>query len=89
MSPRVFKDGEFIFWFHSFDALNEQRASVHVGKGTQNDGIDAKIWLEPRVEVARAGRALSKSELSQVLRITETNRERLLEAWYAHRGRGR
>jgi hypothetical protein len=89
VSPRIFKDGEFIFWFHSYDALVEQRASVHVGKGTQNDGIDAKIWLEPHIEVARAGRALSRSELNYVVRVVEANRERLLEAWYAHKGRGR
>ena len=87
VSPRVFKEGELIFWFHSYDALVENRASVHVGKGSQNDSTDAKIWLEPAVEVARAGRTLSRSELSRAVRITEANQGRLLEAWRAHKGR--
>lgn len=45
MSPRVLGAGDLIFWFHSYDALQEDRASVHVGRGTQNDFNDAKIWL--------------------------------------------
>ena len=55
MSPRVLTAGDLILWFHSFDALHEDRASVHVGKGSQNDYTDAKIWLEPTIEVARSG----------------------------------
>ena len=43
MSPRVLKDGELVFWFHSYDVAHETRASVHVGKGVQNDTLDAKI----------------------------------------------
>lgn len=65
----------------------ENRASVHVGKGSQNDSTDAKIWLEPTIEVARAGRTLSRSELNRAVRLTEANQERLLEAWYVHKGR--
>lgn len=30
MSPRVLAEGALIFWFHSHDALHENRASVHV-----------------------------------------------------------
>lgn len=85
MSPRVFKDGEFVFWFHSYDVLHENRASVHVGKGSQNDAADAKIWLEPQVEVGRAGRTLSRNELVQVVRIIEQNLDRLKEAWNGHK----
>lgn len=44
MSPRVFREGDLIFWFHSYDALVENRAGVHVGKGSQNDSTDPKIW---------------------------------------------
>ena len=32
MSPRILREGSLIFWFHSFDALHENRASVHVGR---------------------------------------------------------
>ena len=87
MSPRVFKEGDLVFWFHSYDALVENRASVHVGKGSQNDSTDSKIWLEPQVEVARIGRTLSQTELNRALKIVERNLERLREAWHAHRRR--
>jgi len=61
MSPKVLEASGLIFWFHSHDALHEERASVHVGKGSQDDYNDAKIWLEPEVEAARAGRTLKNT----------------------------
>ena len=85
MSPRVFREGEFVFWFHSYDVLHESRASVHVGKGSQNDAGDAKIWIEPQIEVARIGRTLSRTELDQVIKVIERNLDRLQEAWNAHK----
>ena len=87
MSPRVLKDGELVFWFHSYDVAHETRASVHVGKGVQNDTLDAKIWLEPDVEIARPGRTLTMSELRRAMRTVMHYREQLLEAWYVYRGR--
>jgi hypothetical protein len=85
MSPRVLQEGDLIFWFHSYDVQIENRASVHVGKGSQNDARDAKIWLEPNVELARAGRSLNRTELNQALRIVERNLEGLQEAWNVHK----
>lgn len=87
MSPRIFKDRDLIFWFHSYDVLYEERASVHVGKGSQNDTTDAKIWLEPQVDVARVGRTLSRSELNRAVKVVERNVDRLLEAWNAYKRR--
>ena len=87
MSPRVFKEGEFVFWFHSYDVLHEDRASIHVGKGSQNDSGDAKIWLEPQIEIGRSGRTLSRSDLDNVLKIVEKNLERLQEAWNDHKSK--
>jgi hypothetical protein len=87
MSPRVLKVGELVFWFHSYDAAHESRASVHVGRGAQNDVLDAKIWLEPDVEVARSGRTLTISDLRRAIRTVVLYREQLLEAWYDYRGR--
>jgi hypothetical protein len=37
ISPKVLEAGSLIFWFHSHDARFEDRASVHVGKGSQDD----------------------------------------------------
>ena len=85
MSPRIFKEGEYVFWFHSYDVLHEDRASIHVGKGSQNDSGDAKIWLEPQIEIGRSGRTLSRSDLDNVPKIVEKNLERLQEAWNDHK----
>ena len=85
MSPRVFKEGEFVFWFHSYDVLHEDRASIHVGKGSQNDSGDAKIWLEPEIEIGRAGRTLNRSDLDDVIKIVRQRLDRLKEAWNDHK----
>lgn len=85
MSPRVFKEGEFVFRFHSYDVLHQNRASIHVGKGSQNDSGDAKIWLEPQIEIARGGRTLSRNELNEAIEIIERNLDRLQEAWNDHK----
>ncbi|MBX3001484.1 MAG: DUF4160 domain-containing protein [Caldilineaceae bacterium] len=86
MSPKVLTAGSLVFWFHSFD-ITEGRASIHVGMGGQDDYNDAKIWLEPGVEVAREGRTLRSHELRQAITVIEQNREFLLEEWYGYRRR--
>ena len=78
-----------MFWFHSHDALHEERASVHVGKGSQDEYNDAKIWLEPEIEVARPGRTLREHELNRALQVIRQNRDYLLEVWYGYKGRAR
>jgi hypothetical protein len=89
MSPKVLEESGLVFWFHSYDALHEDRASVHVGKSSQDDYNDAKIWLEPEVAVARSGRTLKEHELKRALRVIKQNRTYLLEAWYGYQGRTR
>ena len=84
MSPKVLEAGALIFWFHSYDARHERRASVHVGKGSQDDFNDAKVWLEPEVEVARPGRTLRSHELNSALVIIRQNLGYLLEEWYGY-----
>ena len=85
MSPKVLEAGELIFWFHSYDALHERRASVHVGKGSQDDHNDAKVWLEPRIKVARAGKTLKTQELNKALKVIEQDLEYLLEEWHGYK----
>ena len=87
MSPKVLTDGELLFWFHSHDALNEDRASVHIGKGSQDDSNDPKIWLEPEIKVARMGRALRGHELNRALKVIKQNHTFLLEEWHAYKTR--
>ena len=85
MSPKVLEVDDLVVWFHSYDALHESRASVHVGKGSQDDHNDAKIWLEPKIEVARAGRTLRTHELKKALKQIEQERDYLLEEWHDYR----
>jgi hypothetical protein len=87
VSPKILEVGSLIFWFHSYDALHEARASVHVGKGSQDDYNDAKIWLEPEVEVARPGRTLRQHDLNRALKIIKQNHDYLLEQWHGYTNR--
>lgn len=87
MSPKILQVSDLIFWFHSYDALHEDRASVHVGKGSQDDHNDAKIWLEPAIEVAQHGRTLREHELKRALKVIEQNHQFFLEEWHVYKGR--
>jgi Ribonuclease G/E len=87
MSPKVLEAEGLIFWFHSCDALHENRASVHVGKGSQNDRNDAKIWLEPIIEIGRAGKTLKTQELNKASKIIEQDLGYLLEEWHGYRNK--
>jgi hypothetical protein len=87
MTPKVLEEKGLIFWFHSYDALHENRASVRVGKSSQDDYNDAKIWLEPGIEVAHPGRALRSHELNRALKVIEQNYRYLLEQWYGFSSR--
>lgn len=89
MSPKVLVVGALIFWFHSYDAIHEDRASVHVGKGSQDDYNDSKIWLEPAIEVAKSGRSLKRHELERAIVIIQQNLDYLLEQWDGYKGRAR
>ena len=51
MSPLVFREGKFVFWFHSYDVLHESRASIHVGKELQNDRAMLKSGLSRRLKL--------------------------------------
>ena len=85
MSPKVLEAGNLIFWFHSSDALYENRASVHVGKGSQDDQNDAKVWLESKVEVMRTGKTLRTHGLNKALKIIEQDLDYLLEEWHGYK----
>ena len=89
MAPEVPEESGLIYWFHSYDAMNEERASVHVGKGSQDDHNDAKVWLEPIIAVARPGRTLREHELRRSLRVIEQNLDYLMEEWHDYRRRSR
>jgi hypothetical protein len=84
MSLKVLEVAGLIFWFHSYDALHENHASVHIGKSSQDNHNDAKIWLGPEIEVARPGRILRSHELNRAYKVIQQNREFLLEEWHEY-----
>jgi hypothetical protein len=73
--PTILING-YKFRFYSSD-VNEP-PHVHVIRAEQ----EAKIWLES-LEV-EYNRGYNKAELHKVLKLTELNETKLLEAWHEH-----
>lgn len=74
--PTVLRIGPYRFSFFSIDCKEPQH--VHV----VCDRIKAKIWLNP-VRIAK-NEGFKPVELRKVLRLTEANREILLERWHGY-----
>jgi hypothetical protein len=65
------------FFFYSRE---EERMHVHVACA---EG-EAKIWIEPSIEVARSG-GLSRSSLELAVRLTKERENEIRSAWSGHR----
>jgi hypothetical protein len=76
MSPTIFREKGYRFFFFSRE---ETRMHVHVYCG---DG-EAKLWLEPEIELARNYR-LSRLQLKQIEEIIEEHYNELASAWQKH-----
>ncbi len=76
MSPTVFMWKEYRFFFFSRE---ERRAHVHI----QGPDGEAKLWLEPEVDVAR-NHGLSEMRLREVLRVVKERRDELVTRWRDH-----
>ena len=79
MSPTVFRDGPFRYFFFSRE---ETRCHIHV---TAPAG-EAKFWLEPEIELARS-HGLSQHELSRARKLIEEREHVIRAAWAEHFGR--
>ena len=79
--PKVFlfitKKGTWIFLFYDTDST-ETRAHVHIGKKDMDQYC--KIWLEPRISVAKKGE-LTEKQLKQVLAVVYKYHDKLMEQW--------
>ena len=73
--PTVFIAG-YKFRFYSSDV--HEPPHVHV----IHDDNEAKIWLDP-VQLEH-NRGYGRAELNRVLKLTEQNQTRLLEAWHEY-----
>jgi hypothetical protein len=63
MSPTVFREGGFRFYFFSRE---EKRMHVHV----QSQNGEAKLWLEPAIELAQFV-GLSQREINEARRLVQ------------------
>ena len=74
--PVVFRHKGYRFIFYSNEGDPREPAHVHALK----DGIDAKFWLVPRVELAYNGGHSARS-LRELHDLLTHRRDYLLEAW--------
>lgn len=76
MSPTVFKDGGFRFYFFSRE---ESRMHIHVS----GQSGEAKFWIEPRIEPAQ-NFGLSDTELNAARKLIEEHEHDIRTAWSRH-----
>ena len=76
MSPTIFREGGYRFYFFSREA---PRAHVHV----HHEAGEAKIWLEPEIEVAQ-NYGLSGRRLATALRLAREHQDEIRAAWHTH-----
>jgi hypothetical protein len=78
MSPTIFRDGPFRYFFFSRE---ERRPHVHVA---HPDG-EAKFWIEPEVILA-VNVGLSTLQLRQAQSAVVAHRKEIENAWTRHFG---
>jgi hypothetical protein len=76
MSPTVFREAGFRFYFFSREEL---RMHVHV----QGQNGEAKYWLEPKIELAQSV-GLSRWEIHEALRLVQEHEYDIRNAWHKH-----
>ncbi len=76
MSPTVFREGGFRFYFFSRE---ESRIHVHV----QGQNGEAKFWLDPVIELAQ-NVGLSQREINEALRLVQEHQNDIRSAWNKH-----
>lgn len=76
MSPTVLRKNGYRLFFFSREEL---RMHVHV----QCDDGEAKIWLEPEIELAYNYK-LKRRQLRDIEAIVELHYQEIVDAWRAH-----
>jgi len=79
MSPTFRKEKGYHFYTFSNE---EDRMHVHVSK----DKKGAKIWLEPKIEIAKNS-GFSEKELNSIIKIITTNETEFKEKYRKHIGK--
>ena len=78
MSPTVFRDKGYRFYFFS---LEEDRMHVYI----KGHGGDAKFWLEPEIELAMS-HDIAQHEINSIKQIIEDHKDEIINAWREHLG---
>ncbi len=76
MSPTIFRDGGFRFYFFSRE---EPRMHVHVYRS----GGEAKFWIEPKIELAQ-NYGLTMRQLNSARRLIMEHEDEIRAAWKVH-----
>ena len=76
MSPTIFRDSGFRFYFFSRE---EERLHVHVHRSNG----EAKFWLEPKIELAR-NYGLTTLQLNTAHRLIQEHEDEIRAAWKVH-----
>ena len=79
MSPTIFRARGLRFFFFSRE---EERMHVHV----LGEEGEAKIWIEPKTEIARS-HGLGDRTLEIALGLVREREDEIRRAWYQHFGR--
>jgi CRISPR/Cas system-associated endonuclease Cas1 len=74
VSPTVFREGGFRFYFFS---SAETRAHVQAHNG------EAKFWLEPAIELAQFI-GFSQREINEARRLVKEHENDIRSAWHSH-----
>ncbi|WP_367401608.1 DUF4160 domain-containing protein [Geoalkalibacter halelectricus] len=76
MSPTIFREGKYRFFFFSRE---EERIHIHV---VSPEG-EAKFWIEPTVSLADYV-GLNKRQLMRLQKIVEERQDAIRSAWKKH-----
>ena len=76
MSPTVFREGPYRFFFFSRE---EARCHIHIRAGER----EAKLWIEPDVELAENS-GFNSSEIGIIKKLVEEHRDEIQAAWNRH-----
>ncbi len=76
MSPTIFREGSFRFFFFSRE---EPRMHVHV---SHPDG-EAKFWMSPELALATST-GLSPKQIKEAQRLVVVHMEEITHAWHVH-----
>lgn len=75
--PVVFRSNGYRFHFFSNEGSPREPVHIHVTK----DGVDAKFWLRPEVNVAY-NKGFSRRMLAELSATVEAHRDEIERTWH-------